>query len=135
MVQQKQFLSWGVFILVLLGCYVFILFFMEHLAFDLFGIEKKKIHIEKAEEAAQKVAKGADVQIDRASTTILKGESAGDELTGYKRLMVDLYNENRPVFSIAVTLVMAAVGVTLGFIADIVLKILGMDVSKMAHNE
>ncbi len=45
------------------------------------------------------------------------------------------YNDNKMVFAIIVTVVMGAVGGLLALITDIILKLIGMDVSKIEHHE
>jgi hypothetical protein len=45
------------------------------------------------------------------------------------------YNDNKMVFAIIVTVIMGAVGGLIAFVTDIILKIVGMDVSKIEHHE
>ncbi|OGP70197.1 MAG: hypothetical protein A2Y80_04505 [Deltaproteobacteria bacterium RBG_13_58_19] len=45
------------------------------------------------------------------------------------------YNENKLMFAIIVTVIMGAVGGIIAFVTDRILKIVGMDVSKIEHHE
>lgn len=45
------------------------------------------------------------------------------------------YNDNKIVFAIIVTVLMGAVGGIIAFVTDIILKVVGMDVSKIEHHE
>ena len=45
------------------------------------------------------------------------------------------YNDNKMVFAIIVTVIMGAVGGIIAFVTDIILKVVGMDVSKIEHHE
>jgi hypothetical protein len=45
------------------------------------------------------------------------------------------YNDNKMVFAIIVTVLMGMVGGIIAFVTDIILKIIGMDVSKIEHHE
>jgi hypothetical protein len=45
------------------------------------------------------------------------------------------YNSNKLMFAFIVTVIMGAVGGIIAFVTDIILKIIGMDVSKIEHHE
>lgn len=45
------------------------------------------------------------------------------------------YNSNKLVFAILVTLVMGVVGAIIAIVTDLVLKAIGMEVSKIEHHE
>lgn len=45
------------------------------------------------------------------------------------------YNDNKWVFAIIVTVLMGVVGGIIAFVTDILLKAIGMDVSKIDHHE
>ena len=57
------------------------------------------------------------------------------DLSGVIYWIVNIYNENRLMYAIIVTLVMAILGTTLAFGTDFILKIFGMDVSRISHRE
>ncbi len=57
------------------------------------------------------------------------------ELSGINLWIADLYNNNRLMYAIVVTLVMATLGTTMAFGTDLVLKLFGMDVTKISHRE
>ena len=148
MPHKNRMIFWIVFISVMFCGYVFMIFFMEGITSKYFHVEKKKVHLENVTEAVQKIDKKADVTIDKASATYLKKSDAvengekktimletGIPLTGPRALLVSLFNDSRVVYSIVVTLTMACVGVLIGFITDILLKMLGLDVSKISHHE
>jgi len=56
-------------------------------------------------------------------------------LSGVDLLIVNLYNNDRILYAIVVTLVMASLGSIMAFGTDLVLKFFGMSVSKISHNE
>jgi len=56
-------------------------------------------------------------------------------LSGVNLWIADLYNNDRLMYSIVVTLVMAILGTTMAFGTDLILKMLGMDVTKISHRE
>ena len=56
-------------------------------------------------------------------------------LSGVNLWIADMYNNNRLMYAIVVTLVMAILGTTMAFGTDLVLKMFGMDVSKISHRE
>lgn len=45
------------------------------------------------------------------------------------------YNQNKWVFAILVTVLMGVVGGIIAFVTDVLLKVIGMDVSKIDHHE
>jgi amino acid transporter len=57
------------------------------------------------------------------------------DLSGINLWIADLYNNNRIMYAIVVTLVMATLGSILAFGTDLVLKRFGMNVSKISHSE
>lgn len=57
------------------------------------------------------------------------------DLSGVNLWIANLYNNNRLMYAIVVTLVMAILGTTMAFGTDLVLKMFGMDVSKISHRE
>ncbi len=57
------------------------------------------------------------------------------KLSGINLFIARMYNEDRVLYATTVTLVMAVLGTTLAFITDLVLKALGLEVSKISHRE
>jgi hypothetical protein len=45
------------------------------------------------------------------------------------------YNDSKMMFAILVTLIMGVVGAIIAFVTDRILKVIGMDVSKIEHHE
>ncbi len=56
-------------------------------------------------------------------------------LSGVNLLIADMYNNDRMLYAVVVTLVMAALGSIMAFGTDLVLKHFGMSVSKISHSE
>lgn len=56
-------------------------------------------------------------------------------LTGLRLWIVNLYNDERLLFALLVTFVMAGVGISIAFITDIILKLFGLEVTKIEHHE
>lgn len=56
-------------------------------------------------------------------------------LSGIDLLIVDLYNNDRIMYAVVVTLVMALLGSIMAFGTDLVLKYFGMNVTRISHNE
>ncbi len=56
-------------------------------------------------------------------------------LSGVNLLIADLYNNDRMLYAVVVTLVMAVLGSIMAFGTDLVLKHFGMSVSKISHSE
>ena len=57
------------------------------------------------------------------------------KLEGIRLWLTNLYNTERFLFAVVVTLTMATVGITIAFLTDIILKIFGLEVSKIQHHE
>jgi ABC-type phosphate/phosphonate transport system permease subunit len=57
------------------------------------------------------------------------------DLSGVNLWIAELYNNDRVLYAVVVTLVMALLGSVLAFGADRVLKYFGMNVSKISHSE
>jgi len=58
-----------------------------------------------------------------------------DNLSGFSLWLAQLYNDEKLLFALLVTASMGVIGYIIGFLTDLVLKILGLDVSKIAHHE
>jgi hypothetical protein len=58
-----------------------------------------------------------------------------ENLHGLTLWLVGLYNDQRIVYAIVVTLIMAIVGISIAFVADIILKAFGLQVTKITHHE
>lgn len=56
-------------------------------------------------------------------------------LSGVNLWVAELYNGDRILYAIVVTIVMAALGTSLAFLTDLVLKALGLEVSRISHRE
>lgn len=56
-------------------------------------------------------------------------------LSGFELWVTKIYNDHRALYAVIVTLVMAAMGISLAFLADLVLKALGLEVSRISHRE
>jgi hypothetical protein len=56
-------------------------------------------------------------------------------LTGIRLWIVNLYNDERLLFAILVTVTMAVIGMSIALIADVILKLLGLEVTKIEHHE
>jgi hypothetical protein len=57
------------------------------------------------------------------------------DLTGINLWIVEMYNNDRILYAIVVTLVMATLGSIMAFGTDLVLKYFGMSVSRISHSE
>jgi hypothetical protein len=57
------------------------------------------------------------------------------KLTGIDQWLANIYNSQKFVFAIIVTTTMATVGILFALIADIILKVLGLEVTKIQHHE
>ncbi len=57
------------------------------------------------------------------------------DLSGVNLWIAELYNNDRVLYAVVVTLVMAALGSVMAFGTDLILKYFGMSVSKISHNE
>ena len=56
-------------------------------------------------------------------------------LSGVDLLIANLYNDDKVLYATVVTLVMAVLGTSLAFLTDLVLKALGLEVSRISHRE
>jgi hypothetical protein len=57
------------------------------------------------------------------------------DLSGINLWIAEMYNNDRLLYAVVVTLVMAALGSIMAFGADLILKYFGMNVSKISHSE
>lgn len=57
------------------------------------------------------------------------------DLTGINLWIAEMYNNDRTLYAIVVTLVMAALGSIMAFGTDLILKKFGMNVTRIAHHE
>ena len=57
------------------------------------------------------------------------------DLSGINLWIAELYNDNKVMYAITVTFVMAIVGSIIAFLTDLVLKYLGMNVTRISHTE
>ncbi len=57
------------------------------------------------------------------------------KLSGIEYLIADMYNNDRVLYAVVVTLVMATLGTGMAFLTDLVLKALGLEVSRISHKE
>lgn len=69
------------------------------------------------------------------AATVVTHETQETHLSGFEKWVTRIYNGHRVLYAVIVTLVMAAMGITLAFLADIVLKALGLEVSRISHRE
>ncbi|MGC8595731.1 MAG: hypothetical protein ACP5US_05685 [Candidatus Kryptoniota bacterium] len=58
-----------------------------------------------------------------------------DKLSGVEYIIANIYNNNRLMYAIIVTLVMAILGTVMSYLTDLVLKALGLEVSRISHRE
>ena len=58
-----------------------------------------------------------------------------EELSGISLFFARTYNENLWLYAVYCTVLMAAVGVAIAFVTDIILKAMGMEVEKIEHKE
>ncbi len=56
-------------------------------------------------------------------------------LSGINHFFAQWYNDNLWVYASIVTVLMGLVGLGIALVADIILKMIGMDVSKIEHHE
>jgi hypothetical protein len=56
-------------------------------------------------------------------------------LTGLNYIFAQWYNENIWLYAIIVTVLMGVIGLIIALITDIILKMIGMEVSKIEHHE
>ncbi len=57
------------------------------------------------------------------------------DLTGVNLWIVEMYNNDRTLYAIVVTLVMATLGSVMAFGTDLILKYFGMSVTRISHSE
>jgi hypothetical protein len=57
------------------------------------------------------------------------------DLSGINLWIAEMYNNDRVLYAIVVTLVMAALGSIMAFGTDLVLKYFGMSVGRISHTE
>ena len=57
------------------------------------------------------------------------------DLSGINLWIAEMYNNDRILYAVVVTLVMAALGSIMAFGTDLILKYFGMNVSKISHSE
>jgi hypothetical protein len=57
------------------------------------------------------------------------------DLTGVNLWIAEMYNNDRTLYAIVVTLVMATMGSVMAFGTDLVLKRFGMNVTRISHHE
>lgn len=57
------------------------------------------------------------------------------KLTGINYFFAKWYNDNMWVYAIIVTVLMGVIGMIIAFVTDILLKNIGMEVSKIEHHE
>jgi hypothetical protein len=70
----------------------------------------------------------------KTETTLNKKVDTKD-LSGINLWIAELYNNDRILYAVIVTLVMASLGSIMAFGTDLVLKYFGMNVSKISHSE
>lgn len=58
-----------------------------------------------------------------------------DKLSGISLWLAQLYNDDKLLFAILVTVSMGVIGLIIGNLTDFILKIFGLDVSKISHHE
>ena len=68
-------------------------------------------------------------------STALNQKIDTSRLSGIDQWIAEMYNGDRTLYAIVVTLVMAALGASLAFLTDLVLKALGLEVSRISHRE
>jgi ABC-type phosphate/phosphonate transport system permease subunit len=56
-------------------------------------------------------------------------------LTGVNLWIAEIYNNDRVLYAVIVTMVMAVLGSVMAFGTDLVLKFFGINVSRIAHHE
>lgn len=69
------------------------------------------------------------------NTAALTHEVQTKHLSGIELWIIQIYKGHRLLYAVIVTFVMAAMGVTLAFFADLVLKALGLEATKISHRE
>ncbi len=56
-------------------------------------------------------------------------------LTGLNHFFAKWYNDNLWVYAIMVTILMGVLGLLIALVTDVILKMIGMEVSKIEHHE
>jgi hypothetical protein len=56
-------------------------------------------------------------------------------LTGLNYLFAKWYNDNLWLYAVIVTLLMGVIGLIIALVTDVILKMIGMEVSKIEHHE
>jgi hypothetical protein len=74
-------------------------------------------------------------EIGGKQETALNNKIDTQNLSGVDLLIVNLYNNDRILYAVVVTLVMASLGSIMAFGTDLVLKFFGMNVTKISHKE
>lgn len=67
--------------------------------------------------------------------TSLNVEIDTKDLSGINLWIAEMYNNDRTLYAIVVTLVMATLGSIMAFGTDLVLKRFGMNVTRISHHE
>lgn len=70
-----------------------------------------------------------------AQVTAFQNKIDTRNLTGIEYLIADMYNNDRVLYAIVVTLVMATLGTGMAYLTDLILKALGLEVSRISHRE
>ena len=71
----------------------------------------------------------------RQEDITIAANASTDGLSGISLWLVNLYNEQRVLFSIVTLFTMGIVGIGIAFITEIFLEMFGMEVTKIEHNE
>ncbi len=74
-------------------------------------------------------------EIGGKNETALSKKIDTKDLSGINLWIAELYNNDRILYAVIVTLVMASLGSIMAFGADLVLKYFGMNVSRISHSE
>ena len=74
-------------------------------------------------------------EIGGKSETAISKKIDTKDLSGINLWIAELYNNDRIMYAVVVTFVMAALGSIMAFGTDLVLKFFGINVSKISHNE
>jgi ABC-type phosphate/phosphonate transport system permease subunit len=77
----------------------------------------------------------ATIQHGGKQETALNKKIDTKDLSGINLWVADLYNNDRVLYAIVVTLVMAILGTVMAWGTDLVLRHFGMSVSKISHSE
>lgn len=57
------------------------------------------------------------------------------DVSGISAWIINLYNSNKVLFALCVTITMAIVGLILASLTELILRMLGLKVSKISHHE